>query len=421
MNFASQYFKRFRVLPAHLKAEPSKNLNIIIIIPSYNEPKLINSLHSIAQNEGFKTDVEVIIVVNCSENSSDEIKHKNKQTIVEIENFIKINKSKIKFYYLRKANLPKKTAGVGVARKIGMDEAVHRFSKNNNADGIIVNFDADTLCEKNYIKEIENQFINYPKTNACSIHYEHIIDGLQYKPQIYNAIILYELYLHYYIQALRYIKFPYAFHTIGSAFAVKAKTYAKQGGMNTRKAGEDFYFLHKIIPLGNFYEIKNTTIFPSPRPSNRVPFGTGRAVNNIVNQNDTLYLTYNFQSFLVLKQFFAQINIIFVQNNFEILNIDKILLLFLQKNNFQNDLLKMKKNSSNQKTFIKRFYAWFNAFRILKFLNFSHESYFKKTPIRTEAKKLIELLDKNNISNLTDKKLLEFYRNLHLSTHFKNE
>ena len=71
---------------------------------------------------------------------------------------------------------------------------------------------------------------------------------------------------------------PYSYHTIGSAFAVTAKAYARQGGMNRRKAGEDFYFINKLIKGENFGEITNTTVFPSPRTSNRVPFGTGKAI-----------------------------------------------------------------------------------------------------------------------------------------------
>ena len=88
----------------------------------------------------------------------------------------------------------------------------------------------------------------------------------------------YELHLRYLNLFSRFTGFPYAYHTIGSCFGVRAETYASQGGMNKRKAGEDFYFLHKIIPLGEFREINNTCVIPSPRESDRVPFGTGAAI-----------------------------------------------------------------------------------------------------------------------------------------------
>src|SRR4029434_9989987 len=97
--------------------------------------------------------------------------------------------------------------------------------------------------------------------------------------EIYKAIAAYELHLRYYLQALRTAGFPHGYHTIGSSMAVRARTYMEQGGMNRRQAGEDFYFLHKLIPLGGFTELNSTTVYPLPRPSNRVPFGTGRAVS----------------------------------------------------------------------------------------------------------------------------------------------
>src|SRR5204862_3217619 len=113
------------------------------------------------------------------------------------------------------------------------------------------------------------------------------------------------LHLRYYIQALRYAGFPHAHHTIGSCMAVRAGEYRQQGGMNKRKAGEDFYFLHKIIPLGGFGDLTGTTVYPSPRPSDRVPFGTGKAVRE--NLPGRQIKTYPLDAFLDLKQMIARV------------------------------------------------------------------------------------------------------------------
>ena len=43
-----------------------------------------------------------------------------------------------------------------------------------------------------------------------------------------------------------FVGYPDSIYTIGSAFAVRAEAYMKQGGMNRRQAGEDFYFLYKL-------------------------------------------------------------------------------------------------------------------------------------------------------------------------------
>ncbi len=87
--------------------------------------------------------------------------------------------------------------------------------------------------------------------------------------------------------------------------AVRAKTYAKVGGMNRRKAGEDFYFMHKIMPQGEFSEINQTCVFPSCRVSDRVPFGTGRAQTEWLREGKVELETYSPKVFEDLKMLFS--------------------------------------------------------------------------------------------------------------------
>ncbi len=82
--------------------------------------------------------------------------------------------------------------------------------------------------------------------------------------------------------------------------------------MNRRKAGEDFYFLHKIIPLGEFREVNTTCVIPSSRESDRVPFGTGAAMRKYVASNESTLLTYAPECFYDLKMFFSCIPGLFV-------------------------------------------------------------------------------------------------------------
>ena len=78
------------------------------------------------------------------------------------------------------------------------------------------------------------------------------------------AAAAYECHLRYYVEALRFAGFPHAYHTIGSAMAVRPEAYMKQGGMNRRKAEKIFYFLNKIMLLGNFSECLSTVVYPLP-------------------------------------------------------------------------------------------------------------------------------------------------------------
>jgi hypothetical protein len=271
-----------------------------------------------------------------------------------------------------------------------MDQAVCRFVKANNSNGIIVNLDADSLCDRNYLLEIEHHFSIYHKTPGASIYFEHPIEN---DPP--TGIVQYELHLRYLNQALRFIGHPHAFHTVGSSFAVRLEAYIKQGGMNKRQAGEDFYFIQKIIWLGNFTEINTTRVIPSSRISNRVPFGTGAALKKLADENEDTLLSYQFRAFQDLASLFGNKELLYKpdSNPLKDLSAPSALQQFLEELNFREELTSIRKNTSGIQSFINRFFLWFDAFRVIKFLNYSHNGYYDKKPISEEALKLLNTLD----------------------------
>lgn len=393
MNF---YLKKYSFLHAQLTDEPDSDLGLIVVIPCFNEPDLVSSLKSLAACDLPQKKTEVIVVINSGERHSEEIKNQNRKSLSGMNDWLKnIDQKSISFKSIWVDNLPAKHAGVGLARKIGMDEAVARFDKIGH-DGIIVCFDADSQCDRNYLTEIESHFKKNPKSPGCSIYFEHPIEGAEHTSEIYQAITEYELHLRYYNQALRFCKLPYAFHTVGSSMAVRSSAYQKQGGMNKRKAGEDFYFLHKIISLGNFTELNSARVVPSPRVSDRVPFGTGKAIGDYVSKKENGYQTYNFKSFVLIKEFVENIPLLF-KSDFENLtwsDQNKVgsayLLKFLESENLAGSLLEIRKNSPNVESFIKRFYVWFDAFRVLKLVHYLRDETFQNLPVNTESKLLLK-------------------------------
>ena len=54
-------------------SEPSPNLGLVIVIPSFKEPHLLASLESLKNCDSTNCAVEIIIVINCCENARDEI------------------------------------------------------------------------------------------------------------------------------------------------------------------------------------------------------------------------------------------------------------------------------------------------------------------------------------------------------------
>lgn len=392
---------------------PVERLQLIVIIPAFNEPDILHTLISLLECHPAAAPTEVIILINQSESAPKNIHQINIETHSKVIKWIAENSTKqLKFHCIFKDNLPIKNAGAGLARKIAMDEAINRYNQIGNENGIIASLDADTRVSKNYIAEIQSHFHNEPNLNCATLGFKHHIpQELSLKNK--EAIILYELHLRYFKQALKFTGFPYSFHTIGSCFAVKALTYAKQGGMNSRKAGEDFYFLHKVFPLEGTSELNQITVFPSSRISDRVPFGTGPALQKIIENG--YFLSYRFETFLPIKKIISSIDSLFKANENSILKIyseihDDVK-ESLSKEEFLNSITEINTNSASLQTFKKRFFDWFSAFRIIKILN-KTALLNSRISITESALELAKTYPNFSLELNSAANILEFYRNL---------
>lgn len=354
----NSYLEKFGFCNPQINKQVAENLGMCIVIPCYNEPNILKPLKSLNECSLPNCNVEVYVVVNASENEEHDILNVNQKSLLEADLFDFSNK-KVKVYAINAKELPQKHAGVGLARKIGMDEAVYRFQFSNNTQQIIVNLDADCEVDKNYLVEIEQHFLLNEKTPGANIYFEHPLDN--------EGILNYELYLRYYVNALKNVGYPYSYHTIGSCFAVRNKAYQAQGGMNKRKVSEDFYFLQKIIPLGNYTEVLNTTVRPSSRAEVRAPYGTGKAI--VTYKTEQKFLTFQPQAFHCLQKLFASLNIIYNGTELKNLGLASVLTAFLEKESFTKKIEEIKGNTTDLLGFTKRFYNWFGGLKCLQFLN----------------------------------------------------
>ena len=57
---------------------------------------------------------------------------------------------------------------------------------------------------------------------------------------------------------------------------------------------------------------------------------------------------------------------------------------------------------------MKRFFEWFNMFKIVKYLNHSHLNAFEKIPVEEAAKELLTITGKGKIPDTTLELLLLF-------------
>jgi cellulose synthase/poly-beta-1,6-N-acetylglucosamine synthase-like glycosyltransferase len=415
MGFASAWLEGKALFPEIIKEAPDKDTGIIVVIPAFDEPGIKRLLDSLSSCDQPKCSVEVIVVVNAPADATNESLENNLQTIINIESWKRENKNCFFRLFAFTADSAVSGWGVGMARKTGMDEAVRRFNALGYPDGVILNLDADCLVEKNYFVSVYDELLVRKDREACSIYFEHPVSGEDFPETVFNSIILYELHLRYYFQGLAYSGFPWVFHTVGSAIAVKALHYIKAGGMNRRRAGEDFYFIQKLVPAGGYFNLNSTTVYPSPRVSFRVPFGTGASVGKLTRGDYSTLLTYNILAFKELKLFFASTEKYFHCPEEKLggfyRSLPEGLKLFSDENEWVLKMIEIKNNTSGLESYNKRFFGWFNMFRIVKYLNFVHQDYFEKIPVEMAGYELLDAIGiRQELKNPAS--LLSVYRNL---------
>jgi hypothetical protein len=189
--------------------------------------------------------------------------------------------------------------GVGLARRIGTDLALAHFDQGGVLCPWLGATDADARLPLDYFSRLASiagvapdgtrrsglslPFWHYPCADAA-------VDG---------ATALYELSLRYYTLGLASAGSPYAYQSMGSSLAALADAYAEVRGFPKRQAGEDFYLLDKLAKVGSIHRPAGDPILLRSRYSDRVPFGTGSRVRDIVGDDGKL-LFYHPRSFELL-------------------------------------------------------------------------------------------------------------------------
>lgn len=416
MNFAGRYFSKYKYASEQIKEPPSGLLRFVVVIPAYLEDKACNTLKTLKYADNPQGDVEVIVVINHGEHDSEENKKKNLGTYKDLTGWCAKNSGEGKrFFTLLARDLPKKHAGVGLARKIGMDEALARFGVTDRSDGIILSLDADAKVDRHYFTSAERIGGSDRKYEGFIYQFAHELEGKEYSREIYDAIAGYELHLRYYKHILDYSGFPYSNYTIGSCFGVKAGLYARQGGMNRRQGGEDFYFLNKLFPNAEFACITDSCITLSPRPSERVPFGTGPAITKMSENGAETCKTYSPQAFFDLKKVFDSVERLYRINENSpgeyVSSLPESVKEFLLSRQFEMKFKEIKGNTSSPASFTKRFYSWFDGFMVVKFLNDSHNKYFDKIPVNQAVAVFLRKIGLSPENNRI-RSLLELFRKL---------
>lgn len=293
-----KYFRGRAVTgPWQLAGGSRQNYNAAIVIPALAEADTLpETLASLRKNPiSALQQTRVIVVINNCSACPDSLLLENQHTLnwLQTDPFPELH---LAWVDASSAGLElPKGEGVGLARKIGFDLALAQLDWSR--EPLLISLDADTLVDEHYLPAILHHF-SRGRCGGATVPFRHQAAA---DPQQEAAIRHYELYLRSYLFGLQQAGSPYAYHTIGSAFACAAAAYVAVGGMNRRQAGEDFYFLQQLAKHSGVEMLEGTLVQPSPRFSSRVTFGTGKAVQAQVEQGRQLFNFFSAEAFSVLR------------------------------------------------------------------------------------------------------------------------
>ncbi|MDZ7625164.1 MAG: hypothetical protein U5J96_12070 [Ignavibacteriaceae bacterium] len=433
----ADYLEKKSLKKWNLEWNEFSGIQAVIVIPAICEFENIQRvLLSLAQNDksSFQKSI-VIFVINNSISSQQEVRDDNKSSLKFLRALMRRNtsdqlsnqiiQSGIRIGLIDAASEGKEfdddEGGVGLARKVGMDTALQVFDYSTPGKKIIISLDADCVVESNYLDEIIRSF-NKQNFSAANVEFEHNTseDGINRL-----GIISYEIFLRHYVAGLLFAESPYAFHTVGSTVVCDHDAYIKVGGMNTKKAAEDFYFLQKLAKHYTINRIGSTKVRPSARESWRVPFGTGRSMSDFSSNKKDISL-YDADVYIILKDWLELLNSDLSLNSSLILKEAKIihpeLYNFLESRGFSKDWEKILENSKSVKQLDYQRKNWFDAFETLKLIHHLRDTSFPMIDINSGIEKLFKVVqhsakfelsgEKNTIENLyadylSELKLLE--------------
>jgi len=349
-----KYLKKCRLSPVEPRP-PEAALRAVAVIPACDE---LDEIGAALDALLPAADEAVLVVVNHPEDAAPRVRDASAELL---RRFRSGELARPNLFWI---DAPDLTGGVGEARKLGMDAVVASQLPETLEETVIASLDADTLAEPDYFPAIRRHFAQDSALAALSIPFLHRPGAT---PEEEAAIRRYEAYLDRYVTKLREAGSPYAFHTVGSAFAVRASAYVRCGGMRVRKGGEDFYFLQAAAKTGKLVSGDRVLVHPSPRPSARVPFGTGPAVRKLLDGVPPAEISD--AAFAQLRELLAK-TVELEDAELFLRRLDPPAAAFLRKEDFAAAWPRILANTPRHPAArLAAFHNWFDGLRTLRFLH----------------------------------------------------
>lgn len=113
----------------------------------------------------------------------------------------------------------------------------------------------------------------------------------------------------------------------------------------------------------------------------------------MLNKKDDDFLSYNPSAFAELEWLFGRTRDLYGLDDRELGSFyDRLpggLKNFIGPEEWLSKINEIRNNTSAPESFLKRFYSWFNMFKVVKYLNFVHNGQLDKRPVVRSASELV--------------------------------
>ena len=368
LNNIQSYLKKRGVTgPWKIILKSNRKFNHAVVIPAYGESEYLSkTLASLNENNpSLLKDILVVVVINNAENSPAEIYRDNLHCLELLNSSDNQYSLGIVDAFSKCLTLPSKHAGVGLARKIGMDLVLPHLA---SPQSLIFCTDADTQLSPDYFSKV-TQYFKSNNTSAAVVGFSHSESD---DSVINDAIGLYENYLNSTAEKMQRAGSPYGYIAMGSTMVCNAEAYCAVGGMPRKKATEDFYFLQELTKYRGVHIIPEILVYPSPRPISRVYLGTGFRMEQMQKGFDIINLYYSDDAYLYLSKWLQLGSNAWGIHLHEILSsiaaIHPHLAQFLKLEGIEDVWSKIQKNTPTNSHFAKQFHRWFDGLKTIRLL-----------------------------------------------------
>ena len=347
----------------------------IIALPCCNE---LDSLpHTLVSLERNSADAysETLIIINVNQRASMD-RQNNFETIEWLKNY----DTPLQLAWMDHTsgdNAYPEKFGVGLARHQACSSGLPFIDDH----APVISLDADSPVHLDYLQAIFSYFLLHPDFEAGHVNFEHRHCGSESEKR---AIQIYEQHLKRHRDLLEEATSPHAWFAIGSTIVCTKRAYIKSGGYNCRRmAGEDFYLLQQLSKTGCQIElIKDAFVYPSDRVSDRVPFGTGKAVGEIIESG--CWQTYHEDCYrdlgLLLNTVKENLNELAVTI---LASVPSSCRNWLVERKFTNTWPKLQANARDNNMLLKSFHEWLDAFQTLKLIHHLSDHHYPKIELST--------------------------------------